>query len=138
MAPMPRPLAALALLAALAGCAGAPPCPPGLDAATLASAYFGRTRAGVEVVTDAEWLRFMDAHVTPAFPDGLTVLDAAGQWRGRGGMIARQRSKLLVVALPGAGPAQAMARLAPVIAAYRARFEQESVMVTTEAICLGF
>ena len=133
---MRRTLPALLLLA---GCATAPaPCPPGLDAATLASAYFGRTQAGVEVVTEAEWARFMDSTVTPAFPDGLTVLDGAGQWRGRDGTISRQRSKVLVVALPGGTPDQARDRLAPVIAAYRDRFRQESVMVTTGAICLAF
>jgi len=133
---MRRTLPALLLLT---GCATAPaPCPPGLDAATLASAYFGRTQAGVEVVTDAEWTRFMDASVTPAFPDGLTVLDGAGQWRGRDGTISRQRSKVLVVALPGGNATDAQRRLAPVIAAYRGRFRQESVMVTTEAICVAF
>ena len=132
---MRRTLPALLLLA---GCATQPPCPPGLDPATLASAYFGRTQGGVEVVTEAEWTRFMDATVTPAFPDGLTVLDGAGQWRGRDATISRQRSKVLVVALPGGSPAQARDRLAPVIAAYRDRFRQESVMVTTEAVCAAF
>ena len=132
-----RPILPALLL--VAGCATAPvPCPPGLDPATLASAYFGRTHGGVEVVTDAEWTRFMDATVTPAFPDGLTVLDGAGQWRGRDGTIARQPSKVLVVALPGGTPAQARDRLAPVIAAYRDRYGQESVMVTTQAVCVAF
>jgi len=76
--------------------------------------------------------------VTPAFPDGLTVLDGAGQWRGRDGAVARERSKVLVVALPDGSAAQAALRLAPVTAAYRARFRQESVMVTTASVCLGF
>lgn len=122
----------------LAGCAAQPPCPPGLGPATLASAYFGRTSGGEEIVTDAAWARFMDDAVTPAFPDGLTVLDGAGQWRGRSGTISRQRSKVLVVALPDGDAAEAKRRLAPVIAAYRERFRQESVMVTTQAVCLGF
>lgn len=129
---------ALLSLLLLAGCATQPPCPQGLGPATLASAYFGRTSGGEEIVTDAEWARFMDQVVTPAFPDGLTVLDGAGQWRGRSGAISRQRSKVLVVALPDGDAATAQARLAPVIAAYRERFRQESVMVTTEAACLGF
>jgi hypothetical protein len=129
---------ALLSLLMLAGCATQPPCPPGLGPATVASAYFGRTAGGEEIVTDAEWARFMDQAVTPAFPDGLTVLDGAGQWRGRSGAISRQRSKVLVVALPDGDAAEAQRRLAPVIATYRERFRQESVMVTTEAVCLGF
>lgn len=123
----------------LVACAAPPsPCPPGTEAATIAEAFFGRSAAGREVVDDAAWARFMDESVTPTFPDGLTVLDGAGQWRGRNGAIARERSKVLIVALPGGTPEQASARLAPVSAAYRARFSQESVMVTTRTACVGF
>ena len=127
----------LALLPLLAACA-TPSCPPGMQAATLAEGYFGRNAQGTEVVDDAAWTRFMDEVVTPAFPDGLTVLDGAGQWRGRTGVVARERSKVLVLALPGAAAAAATTRLAPVIAAYRRRFGQESVMVTTTGACLSF
>ncbi len=137
LAAMRAPPPALAVLL-LAGCATPPPCPPGLGPATVAEAFFGRNQAGREVVSDADWARFLEDSVTPAFPDGLTVLDGAGQWRGRDGRIARERSKVLVVALPGGDAAAAQARLAPVIAAYRARFGQESVMVATRAGCVGF
>ncbi|WP_372623873.1 DUF3574 domain-containing protein [Falsiroseomonas sp.] len=138
--------AALLLPLLLAGCAaqGAhegealAACPAGLSPATVAETFFGRNAGGREVVSDADWARFLDEVVTPAFPDGLTVLDGAGQWRGRAGQVARERTKLLLVALPGGTPAEATARLAPVIAAYRARFGQESVMVTTRAGCVGF
>lgn len=131
-----RGLLALALL--LGACATPPPCPPGTAASTIAEAYFGRNSAGREVVDDAAWARFMDEVVTPAFPDGLTVLDGAGQWRNREGRIGRERSKVLVVALPAASPADALARLAPLRAAYTQRFAQESVMVATRAGCVGF
>ncbi len=129
----------LALPLLLAACAATPPpCPPGTQAATMLEGYFGRSAQGAEVVDDAAWSGFMDQVVTPAFPDGLTVLDGAGQWRGAGGRLARERSKVLAVALPGATPAQALARIDPVIAAFRSRFAQESVMVTTAAACVRF
>ena len=67
---------------ALVACA-TPPCPPGFTAGTLAEAYFGRNHAGREAGSDADWARFLDEAATPAFPDGLSVLDGAGQWRGR-------------------------------------------------------
>ena len=144
MRPLAPPRAILALLAPalLAGACAAPPpaasaCPAGLQPATTAEAFFGRNAGGREVVTDAAWARFLDETVTPAFPDGLTVLDGAGQWRGASGSISRERSKLLVVALPGATAAEAAARLAPVTAAYRTRFGQESVLVTTRSGCFG-
>jgi len=131
--------AALSALLLLAGCAGAvPSCPPGLQPATVLEVFFGRSAGGREVVADADWARFVDEVVTPAFPDGMTVLDGAGQWRGRDGLVARERSKLLVVAVPGGTPTEAMDRLAPISAAYRARFAQESVMALTREGCVAF
>lgn len=137
---------ALLALPLLAGCTmaqvsvgvGVEACAAGTMPATVAEAYFGRSSGGRDVVDEAAWARFLDEVVTPAFPDGLTVLDAAGQWRNREGRIGRERSKVLVVALPGGTPDQAVARLAPVTAAYRARFAQESVMVVTRSACVGF
>jgi hypothetical protein len=136
----------LLALPLLAGCTMAPVtvgvgaefCAAGTMPATVAEAFFGRSSGGREAVDDAAWARFLDEVVTPAFPDGLTVLDAAGQWRTSDGRVARERSKVLIVALPGATPDRALARLAPVTAAYRARFAQESVMVTTRSGCVGF
>jgi hypothetical protein len=135
---MRLPALSIILPLVLAACATAPVCPPGLQPATMLEGFFGRNAAGAEVVTDAAWARFLDEVVTPAFPDGLTVLDGTGQWRGRTGAVTRERSKVLVVAVPGRDAAGAAARLAPVVAAYRSRFGQESVMVTTTTACLGF
>jgi hypothetical protein len=136
-----RLAAALLALPLLAGCAqiaAAPSCPAGLEPAAMAEAAFGRNADGREVVSDAAWQGFLNEIVTPAFPEGLTVLDGAGQWRGRDGRIERERSKLLLLVLPGGSAADATARLAPVIAAYRARFGQESVMLITRAGCVTF
>ena len=110
----------------------------GAGPATIAEAYFGRSVKGRAPVTDAEWARFMADTVTPAFPDGLTVLDGAGQWRNAAGQISREDSKVLVLVLPGQDQAAASARLAPVTAAWKARFAQESVLTAFRAGCAGF
>ncbi|HEY0504086.1 MAG TPA: DUF3574 domain-containing protein [Lysobacter sp.] len=53
---------------------------------------------GSGTIDEARWRAFLDAQVTPRFPDGLTVLDGYGQWRFRdGGRLVRQRCKVLVV-----------------------------------------
>jgi hypothetical protein len=123
----------------MAGCAAAPPsCPAGASTATIAEAYFGRNVKARAPVTDAEWARFMLEVVTPAFPDGLTVLDGAGQWRNAAGQISREDSKVLLLVLPGQDNAAASARLAPVTAAWKARFAQESVLTVFRAGCAGF
>ena len=131
--------AALGVLLLFAGCAAAPQdCPAGAGPATIAEAYFGRNGKGRAPVSEAEWARFMENVVTPAFPDGLTVLDGAGQWRDADGRINREGSKVLVLVLPGQDQAAASARLAPVTAAWKARFAQESVLTMFRAGCMGF
>ena len=131
--------AALGILLLLAGCAAAPePCPAGASPATMAEAYFGRNVKTRAPVTDGEWARFMADTVTPAFPNGLTVLDGAGQWRNAAGQISREDSKVLLLVLPGQDQAAASARLAPVTAAWKARFAQESVLTVFRAGCAAF
>lgn len=130
---------ALFALPLLAACAAAPAaCPAGLLPAIRAEALFGRNAAGVEVVDDAAWAGFLNDAVTPAFPDGLTVLDAAGQWRAAAGRVERERGKLLLLLLPGVTPAEAADRLAPIVQAYRRRFAQDSVLVSLAPSCLRF
>jgi hypothetical protein len=132
-------LAALVLPALLGACAAAPPaCPPGTAPATVAEAYFGRNAQGRAAVTEAEWRAFLADAVTPAFPDGLTVLDGLGQWRDREGRIGQERSKVLVVVLPGADAAAAAARMRPVEDAWKARFRQQSVLTVLRPACIRF
>ncbi len=134
----------LLALPLLAGCTmaqvnvGLEACPAGTGPAAIAEAFFGRNIGGREAVSDADWARFLDEVVTPAFPQGLTVTDAVGQWRGADGRVQRERSKVLVVVAPGGTPSEVAARLAPVTVAYRTRFQQEAVMVTTRSGCVGF
>ena len=133
-----RPWIALPLLALLAACATPPACPPGTQAATVAEAYFGRSAAGRAEVTEEEWRAFLADTVTPAFPDGLTALDGAGQWRNPAGRILLERSKVLVLVLPGSDAAAARARLRPVEEAWKARFRQQSVLTVLRGACVSF
>ena len=131
--------AAFGLVLLLAACNGAPPaCPIGAGQATIAEAYFGQNVQGRAPVSQVEWARFMQEVVTPAFPDGLTVLDGMGQWRNAAGRISREDSKILVLVLPGQDQLAAAARLAPVTAAWQARFAQESVLTVFRPGCAAF
>ena len=62
-----------------------PTCPDGTDKWVRHALFMGRNSQSVEVVDDAAWVSFLEDTVTPRFPDGLTVLDAQGQWRGSDG-----------------------------------------------------
>ena len=100
--------AAVTLALVLASAAGpalgadAPPCPPGAERFTEYRLFFGRSQGDREVVSEEDWRAFLADEVTPRFPNGLTVLDAARQWRAGSGAIVRERTKLLLVlAEPG-------------------------------------
>ncbi len=54
--------------------------------------YFGTAREG-GAVTDAEFKDFVDNHVTPRFPDGLTLLKGDGQFRGADDVVIKERSE---------------------------------------------
>jgi len=125
------------MLCLLAGCAAPDACPPGFSRAVLASAYFGMGRRDAPPVTEAEWQAYLADTVTPAFPEGLTAWPATGQWRS-GARLAREDSRVLFVVLPGATPAEAAARLAPIEAAWRRRQGQESVLRVISAGCAAF
>jgi hypothetical protein len=128
----------LAAAAILSGCASLGPaaCPAGQSPARTVQLFFGRNIGGALGVSEADFKAFVDAELTPRFPDGLTVLDAAGQWRGADGIVGREPSKLVILALPGRAGGED--KLDAVRQAYRQRFRQEAVLVTTQPACLGF
>ena len=98
----------------------------------VAELLFGRTR-----VSGANWTRFLASEITPRFPDGLTVLDAKGQWRPPGSAkITRERSKVVVIAMPPS--AENDGRLQQVIEAYKTRFKQQSVGLIVRPACVSF
>jgi hypothetical protein len=136
-----RPVALLALLAGatlLSSCAAVGPatCPAGQNPGRTVQLFFGRAIGDRVGVSEADFARFVDEALTPRFPEGLTVLDAAGQWRSNAGPIVREPSKVVILALPGRAGGED--RLDAVRAAYRQRFSQEAVMVVTQPACLGF
>ena len=47
--------------------------------------YFGRNTPGGVELSDSAWQQYVDEVVTPRFPAGLMICDAAGQWRGASG-----------------------------------------------------
>ncbi len=136
---MIRAAGAAGLLLLLSACATptAPAaCRPGSEMRGLAELYFGRNVGDAPGVSDADWRAFLDEEVTPRFPDGLTVVDAAGQWRGASGAVVREASKVLTLVLSGQ-PDEA-ARLEAVRDAYKTRFRQEAVMMVERRGCVGF
>ena len=111
-------------------------CPVGTDHFVEYRLYMGRSNASGEIVDEAAWATFLEDTVIPRFPDGLTVLDSQGYWRGSQGIAYQERSKLLVVlAPPGDGP---MGLTAEISDEYKRRFRQESVLRVVGDTCVSF
>ncbi len=132
-----RVTVAVVLLLLLGGCVSLPErqCTGGGQPAVQDTLYFGQsTRQGV--VTSDEWARFLEITVTARFPQGLTVLDASGQWRAANGSLVRESTHVLQVVHPD--DVANDQRIAEIIAAYKTQFEQESVLRVKVRACASF
>jgi hypothetical protein len=131
---VPTAMALLALLPATVRAEDV--CPAPAQAMQAIEVMFGRAVDGRLVVTDRAWARFLAREVTPRFPDGLTVVDAAGQYKTPLGSIAQEPSKLLMIV--AADGAQTESSIAAIVAAYKLQFRQHTVVVLTRAVCAAF
>ena len=111
-------------------------CPDGSELFDEYRLFFGRNIGDVESVSDDDWRAFLTDTVTPRFPDGLSVFDAAGQWRDSQGEIVREPSKMmLILTVPDSDAPQKLDEIANV---YKQRFNQESVLRVTDSVCVAF
>jgi Protein of unknown function (DUF3574) len=130
---------AAALVLVLSGCATAPivACRGSQRSMLSAELLFGRKSADRIVVTEREWAGFVEQEITPRFPDGLTVLDATGQWRDPAvGRAVREPSKIVIILFRD-DPA-AHERLDAIAEAYKRRFDQRSVGIVIKPACASF
>ena len=130
---------ALLLLAAAAGGGCATPgdaaCRPDDKRRVSDTLYFGAAKPD-GTVAPAEWSRFLDEWVTPRFPEGLTVWQASGQWRGADGRIVEEPSRVLN--LIHAGATEDERKVDEISSEYKRRFQQEAVLRTRGTVCVSF
>lgn len=128
----------LLLGALVAGCASLPPsCLPPAQSMVTAHMFFGRNIGDRVGVSDAAFANFAANEITPRFPQGLTIVDARGQWRDTArSRLVREPSKLVLITFTDS--AEARGRLDAVAQAYKERFRQQSVLTTVQASCASF
>jgi hypothetical protein len=125
------------LVLSLPGC-GAPRCPPGGGhAMQMYDLYFGRSIATRGEVSDGEWRDFRERVITPALPDGYTVLDGRGAWMNpRSHATISEATKILVVAMPDAP--ESLTTINRIRSAWQHRFNQYVVGMTVQTGCGSF
>lgn len=102
-----------------------------------AELLFGRNIGEKPGVSEEDWQGFLDAEVSPRFPEGLTVIDARGQWRDTAtGRIVVEPAKLLLLAF--FDERQGRAKAGAIVAAYKRRFDQQAVLAVLRPACLSF
>ncbi|MGR8933789.1 MAG: DUF3574 domain-containing protein [Gammaproteobacteria bacterium] len=122
---------------ALSGCVGqqSHACPPGQTAMQSDTLYFG-SEGSLGSMPPNAWRAFLDAEVTPRFPQGLTVWPASGQWRSEAGNIVNEASYVLNIVHPDTPAAEKA--LAEMTAAFKTRFRQEAVLRVRSSACVSF
>jgi hypothetical protein len=123
------------LVLALGGCMSAPrpACPVGQSQLRTAQLFLSAKPPAK--ISDSDIRRFVDAEVTPRFPEGVTVVDGGGQWLGDQNRLIREAAKVVMIVLPERGdPA---GKVEAVRAAYRAKFKQDSVVVLPPPACVA-
>ena len=100
--------------------------------------YFGTENPDGTPFPEEDWLDFLDAEITPRFPDGLTVLTGLGQFREEG-EIKQERSEVLIILYPAETAAESSALLEEIRDAYEQQFQQSSVLRADIApVCTSF
>jgi Protein of unknown function (DUF3574) len=93
---------------------------------TRSEIYCGLDKPAGGVVTDTEFADFLSKVVTPAFPAGMTVLDAYGQMQDSSKNIVKQHTRvILLVHEKSQANSDAIQK---VISSYRSTFSNPQVM----------
>ena len=121
----------------LSGC-GESRCPSGAgQAMRVYDLYFGRSAPGREEISEKEWRVFRDRVISPALPNGYTVMDGQGAWMNpRSRATIAEATKILTVALPDSSQSQIIVN--QIRGAWQRRFHQYVVGMTVQTACGSF
>ncbi len=90
--------------------------------------YFGTARSDNQPpVSEAEFQSFLDNNITPAFPDGLTLLKGLGQFSGANGAI-EETSFLVILLYPAEARRESSEKIEKIRKDYKDAYQQESVL----------
>ena len=108
----------------------------GLEDVMRTELHFAMSMPGGKTVSNAEWQAFVDAHITPRFKHGLTVIDATRRHVNTSKKLVTQPMKIVV--LIHADTPRGRIDIFNMMSAYRTRFGQASVLRVTAPVGASF
>lgn len=91
--------------------------------------YFGLSKPSGGKVKRSQWKQFVNRNITPAFPEGSSIIDASGQWMDTSNQkTIAERSKILIVVYPLAVADEKDRLLEKISKIYIDLYDQETVM----------
>jgi len=91
--------------------------------------FFGTDREDGPDVTEAEFRAFLDTVITPAFPEGLTLLAGDGQFCcDSAGDIVNEKSFVLILLYPLHRQRESSDKIEQIREDYKTAFRQQSVL----------
>lgn|GEM_PF-337869 len=99
--------------------------------------YFGRGMSDGGIVSDEDFANFVDREVAPRLPNGFTLYDATGHYTGASGVAIREPTRVLIVLYREEDNVN-RALVTDLIARYKQRFRQESVLRVTQKVRAEF
>ena len=98
--------------------------------------YFGLSKPGGGMISEAQWEQFLNSEITPRFRDGLTVLDGYGQYLNSVGILTREKTKVVIL-IYSPSPEKNQA-INEIIDSYKQKFQQQSVLRVTSTVQVFF
>lgn len=89
--------------------------------------FFG-TAGKDDVVTEEAFLAFLDAEVSPRFPEGLTLFKGHGRFTGQNGLLVKEDPFVVILLHPYEQFKVNTRKIDAIRLAYKRQFQQESVL----------
>jgi hypothetical protein len=89
--------------------------------------FFGTAAPGHDV-TEEQFLAFLDAEVTPRFPDGLTLFKGHGRFTGENGVLVKENPFVVILLHPFGHFRANDRKIEEIRRLYKVQFRQESVL----------
>jgi hypothetical protein len=95
---------------------------------TRTELFFGSRKPDGSLVSEEAFLGFLDAEITPRFPNGLTLSTGLGQFLNAQGVIIQEPSRLLILLYPVEERRDSSEKIEQIREQYKQMFHQESVL----------